>query len=77
MTRKFYPGACCYADALTRAAREQSSWAAAERAALGRLVGAGAAPLISMRRRWFFADDRYTFFVERVAGCGYAVGLVP
>jgi hypothetical protein len=77
MTRKLYADAGCYADALALAARDRSAWSAAERAALGRLAGGGAAPLIAMRRRWFFAGGRYTFVVERAAGGGYAVARVP
>jgi hypothetical protein len=76
MTRRIYPEAGCYGDALAHASRDRTAWSAAERAALGRLSGAGAAPLIAMRRRKFFADGRYTFVVERAAGRGFAVARV-
>jgi hypothetical protein len=77
MRGKLYPDAGGFMDAVAAAARDRSGWSAGERAALGRIAERGAAPLIRMRRRWFFVCGEFTFVVERARGGGFAVARVP
>jgi hypothetical protein len=54
-----------------------AGWSAGERAALGRIVDLRIAPLIRMRRRWFFVTGAFAFVMERPRGGGYSVSRVP
>jgi hypothetical protein len=77
MTNKTYPDAGSFLGAIEAAARDRAAWTPGERAALRRIGGEGAAPLIRTRRRWFFAAGAYTFVVERPRGGGFTVARVP
>ena len=77
MRSKLYPEAGGFVDAVAAAARDRAGWSAGEGAALRRIAARGAAPLIRMRRRWFFVCGEFTFVVERARGGGYAVARVP
>jgi hypothetical protein len=77
MRSKLYPDAGGFVDAVAAAARDRTSWSAGERAALGRIAARRAAPLIRMRRRWFFAAGEFMFIVERRRGEGFTLTRVP
>jgi hypothetical protein len=77
VTSKLYLDARCFTDAIEAAARDRTSWPAKDRAALGRIVDHGIAPVIRMRRRWFCPTEFYTFVVERPRGGGFTVVRLP
>jgi hypothetical protein len=77
MPSKIYPDARCFVTAIEAAARDRAAWPAGDRAALRHIVDLGIAPVIRMRRRWFFVTGRHTFVVERTRGGGFTVARVP
>ena len=77
MRSKLYPDAAGFTDAVAAASRDWTTWSLSERAALNRIAGRSAAPLIRTRRRWFFVTGKFTFVVERRRGGGFSVARVP
>jgi hypothetical protein len=67
------PDAPGFADAVAAVVWDRSAWPAGERAAPGRVVARGAAPLIRMRR-WHIAAGEFTFVIERARDGVYSFG---
>ena len=53
-TSKLYFDARCFGGVVEYASRDRAAWSAGERAALNQIGGQGIAPVIRMKRRWFY-----------------------